>query len=274
MLGDFIYNANTLVFAYFRTFASGVIVIYWAIGLFIPKKHRKTFEISSLFGHFFNWLLYTLFCCKYFTFFRVFSKIPFNYPLKIKAGALLASGICIASFIITLISGYSIYNTINNLKSYLAYLEIQPPFEIFMIIRLETTYKISVVSGKELLKISIDLLETFYPCLVISATGGLLISFFSIYSLFYVYKKMILEIREQGQDSDLLEHIWKVKSYNSIYFCTQFATNCFILNAISAVFLFTLTYVISLNIFQSAFVHFFFTRSPGFWISFFPVVLG
>ena len=128
--------------------------------------------------------------------------------------------------------------------------------------------------GKKLLKFLIELLEPIFPCVAVSISIGFLASTASIVSLFYHYKRIVLQIRSEGSGSGLLKEVWKFRSYNSIYFCTQFIINAFFLGYIFSVALFIVCYVLS---FKETLIYtwrFLTTRRVEFYLSFLPVVLG
>jgi hypothetical protein len=156
----------------------------------------------------------------------------------------------------------------------LDYLREHPYEEFFILIRLQKEYQISVEDGKKIIKFLIDLLVPIFPCVTTAMIIGFLVSTASTINLFYHYKKIVLQIRSEGTDSALLKEVWKFRSYNSIFFCSQFIVNAFFLGYIFALGIFLFCYIMS---FRESFIiawDFLKSRSPEFYLSFTPVILG
>lgn len=150
----------------------------------------------------------------------------------------------------------------------------QPYEDIFILIRLHREYIVSVEDGKKLLKFLIELLVPIFPCVAVSMSIGFLVSTASIVSLFYHFKRIVLQIRSEGSSSQVLKDVWKFKSYNSIFFCTQFIINAFFLGYIFSIALFIVCYILS---FKETMIYtwkFLTTRKIEFYLSFLPVILG
>lgn len=145
---------------------------------------------------------------------------------------------------------------------------------MFITIRLQEEYTISAGTGTELLEFLIDALIPIFPCVTAASLAGLLISFLSVYNLFYVYKRIMIQIREEGRESPILKHAWKFKAYNSLYFCTQFVTNTLVLNNLFMFCLFIPLYILSISWMQKVLWWYVKSRPAGFWVGFTPVIIG
>ena len=84
-----------MIYSSFKTIVSGLIVFYWTIALLVPKRHHNKFEIYGYIGNSLNWIIVRLLKLIRFPEFKELSKIPFEYPIRIKAAGIIASGICI-----------------------------------------------------------------------------------------------------------------------------------------------------------------------------------
>jgi len=160
------------------------------------------------------------------------------------------------------------------LQDYLDYLRGQPYEDIFVIIRLHTEYTLSVDTGIKIIKFLIALLVPIFPCVAVAISLGFCVSMASIVNLLYHYKRIILQIRSEGSGSELLKEIWKFRSYNSIFFCTQFIINAFFLGYIFAFSTFFVCYALSFKVLLTYFWDYLKSRNIEFYITFVPLILG
>ena len=201
--------SNALVYSAFKTILSGIIVFYWGVAILVPEKYRNKFEIYSYIGNSLNWAIVRLLKLLSFPEFKELSKIPFEYPIRIKAAGIIAAVFCLVISLAVLliqaiIGSYYIYLLIDELEYYLDYLELQPQTDFFLVIFLKSKYTVNAGSGQDMLRFIISLLVPVFPCTVLGTAGGLTIAMISIYNLFYLYKKIILQIRAEGEESELL----------------------------------------------------------------------
>lgn len=92
--------------------------------------------------------------------------------------------------------------------------------------------------------------------------------------MFYIYKRTMLIIRAEGEDSETLNFVWRFGSYNSIFFPAQFIINTFFLCNLFAFGVFCVCYLISSSLFRNFMFDYLKSRPPGFWIGLVPVILG
>ena len=139
------------------------------------------------------------------------------------------------------------YTIIDQLQSYYDYLNSQPDDKVFTTIMLQNNYTLTVSEGKSILRLLINMLVPIFPCTVVAMIIGFIVSLVSIFTLFYQYKKTILEIRQEGESSELLKFTWRFSSHKAIYFCAQFIINSLLLELVFASGIFIFCFIISLK---------------------------
>jgi hypothetical protein len=216
---------------------------------------------------------------RWFRGFKDVSNQHFEFPLRIKTAGIISSGFVaisglVVKFMQVILWSYEIYKVIDKLQGDLDYLRKEPLDNLFIIIRLQNVYTETVDDGKKIIIFLIDLLNPIFPCVVIGYVGGFALTSVSIYSMFYVYKRKMLKIRAEGNNSETLKTIWKISPYNSILFCGQFIANSFFLCNLLATALFIACYLVSFKWTREFFFDFVKARPPAFWISLVPSVLG
>ena len=160
------------------------------------------------------------------------------------------------------------------MQKYLDHLRGLPDSDVFLYLNLYSDYIITVKTGKDFVKLLIRLLEPVFPCVTTGMLCGLVLAYTSIYHMFYSYKKIILAIRREGENSELLLHVWKFGSYNTIFFCAQFIVNCFFLEYLVGISLFFICYALSFKEFLLFLWSITKALPISFWIGLVPVTLG
>lgn len=242
-------------------------------------KTVKNLGFLNICGKFFRFLLKKICrfgCCR--NFYSVIAA-PFEYPMRIKTAGGITLGLCLTNALAVrtiqvIFYTYGIYKVIDDLQGYVDYLRDQPYEDIFVLIRLHKEYDISVDTGIKLLNLLISALLPIFPCVTIAITVGFCVSMASIINLFYHYKRIILQIRSEGPESNLLNEIWKFRTYNSIFFCTQFIINAFFLGYIFAISVFIVCYMLSFKEIMIFSWDYLKSRNIGFYIAFVPLILG
>jgi hypothetical protein len=173
-----------------------------------------------------------------------------------------------------LIACYQVYEIIDALYSYRHYIEQKPDLAVFIYIDLESPASFTMKQGITIINFIIYLLEPVYPAIVIGITAALSVVILSIANLLYQFKKIMLRIREEGEDSETLKFIWTFSAHSSIFFCSQFVLNSFFLNFIFAFVMFIGVYIISFKETYKYGWHYIKGRDAEFWIGLVPVILG
>lgn len=221
-----------------------------------------------------NLLLIKLFRCKTFKTYHKTISTHFEFPIRIKAAGIVAFGLCLTTDIAIIVAASYMKEVIDSLQNNLDYLRGLPGDEVFLFMNLQSSYVITVSSGISLVEFFIEVFTPIFPCVTVAMTGGFCLSCASIYNLFYMYKKMVLTIRSEGENSELLMHAWSFGTHTSIFFCAQFIINAFFLGYLFAFGLFLTCYLLS---FKETFVilwNFVKSREPLFWVGLIPVILG
>jgi hypothetical protein len=264
----------SVIYACFRLFLSSFILFYWVIILFLPRRAVKSLQVISLGGIFANYLLIKLTKFKIFSSFNKIISSPFSFPVRIKAAGFISFATCLLNaIVVTIISNY-ILELLDQLHTILNEVNSKPGNMIIVFIDLDTQYTISAASAASLLELLISLLTPVYPCFVISTFAGLLVSLLSIFTMFYQYKKSILTIRSEGENSETLLLAWKFSSHNCIFFCPQFIINSLFLNYIFGTSLFLVLYAVSLKQIRQSIFNSLINQPPTFWVGLIPVILG
>ena len=154
------------------------------------------------------------------------------------------------------------------------YIEEKSKFDVFIFIDLKEPVSFTMEEGRKIITLLIYILEPVYPALVIGFSASLSVIILSIANMLYQFKKIMIRIRQEGEESELLGFVWTFSAHNSIFFCSQFVLNSFFLNFIFAFAVFVSIYIISFKetyIFGWKYVK---GRNAEFWIGFVPVLLG
>ncbi|OMJ75752.1 hypothetical protein SteCoe_25016 [Stentor coeruleus] len=281
---DYLYckgaRGDTILYSYlqismnFKICLSLIILVYWVLICTLPSWILKKINILSLQGRAVKFIIVKCLCCKRLKKTQDLLNSPFKYPLRIKAAGFVALFIISITCILICITVYAVYNIIDALQSCLNWLEKQPDDDVFIYLKLENDYVFTVDTGKQLTRFLIYLLIPIFPCTVVSFGLGFLITLASILNMFYQYKRIILKIKEEGEESETLKFVWKFKSYNTIYFCSQFIINTFFLTFVFAITIFIAAYCVSFKEILKFILEYLLKRPWSFWISFIPTILG
>ena len=128
--------------------------------------------------------------------------------------------------------------------------------------------------GKHILKFIIYLLLPIFPCVTAGMISGLMLCFVSIYHLFYSYKKIIVTIMREGENSEHLLRAWSFGPYNVIFFCAQFVINCFFLEYLAGMAVFITFYALSCKELLSFTWKIAKALPVSFWLGLVPVTIG
>lgn len=271
------YN-SLFIYGFCKCFVCFIISIHWIVILIHPKW-TKNIQIIPYIGSGFKSVFMLVCRCKFLSYTYLIVKEPFDYPIRIKAAAIISFGLC---FVVNLsvtckqivIYSYKIYDVIDDLYSFKHYLSSQKEDYIFIYINTEYPIAIYANQGLSLLKLLIYLLEPIYWSLTVALFLGLCIVSVSILNMLYQFKKIILTIIEEGEDSETLNTIWKFSSHSSIFFCSQFVLNSVFLNFIFATSVFFVCYIISFRETYFFIYDYVKTRGYQFWVGLVPVILG
>lgn len=154
------------------------------------------------------------------------------------------------------------------------YIEEKAKLDVFIFIDLEQPVSFTMEEGKKIITFLIYVFEPIYPALVVGFSASLLVIIVSIANMLYQFKKIMIRIKQEGEDSELLKFVWTFSAHSSIFFCSQFVLNSFFLNFIFAFAVFVTIYIISFKetyMFAWKYVK---GRDTEFWIGFVPVILG
>ena len=112
-----------------------------------------------------------------------------------------------------------------------------------------------------------------YAC-VMGCVGGLVLSLFSVFSLYYNYRKTILRVIEEGPDSAFLLSIWSVSSHHSLFFPRTLHPVQFMTHIIYFYALFSYILIIFLFILLSSWFYtliYTFLKDHPFWLPLFLI---
>jgi hypothetical protein len=264
----------SIVYSYFISVLSCIVLIYWAALLLFYKTNQQRFQIFSSIGQQINKLFIKILCIKGLQDLRALLKIPFTYPLRIKAAGISAFFFCMLNAIIVIIVAYFSNKLESQIQNHIDFLKSQPPDGAFIIIQLDMTYNITNSEGIEFGKTLIRALEPVFICTLISMICGFLISMFAILNMFYMFKKIALILAQEPRNSPNLRIIWKRSGHSSIFFVIQFIVNSMFLENLIAFCMFCTTYTLSQHDVHTYIWDYLKTRNWEFWVSLIPLFIG
>ena len=197
-----------------------------------------------------------------------------EYPLRIKAAGLLSFFLCLINAMIVIIAASTVDSLISAINTQIHYLNSLPGDSEFISIQLHILYIITNSQGVHLGHLLIEYLNPIFICMTIGMCLGLSISIFSILNMLYMFKKIIIILRNEGPDSPTLYRIWKFSSHNSIFFCIQFIVNSLFLENLFAFSVFCTAYILSTKDLYLSLWNYLLTRNLTFWIVLVPILFG
>ena len=214
------------------------------------------------------------FFSKVFTHFSFIIEENINFPLRLKAAGLISFFLCFLNTFVVILAASTTPLLISSINTQISYLKTLDENGVFMIISLINTDFITNKQGIELGNRIIDYLSPIFVCTTISMICGFGVALVSIFNLFFMFKLIILMIRQEGSESSTLRKIWKFKAHNSIFFCVQFIVNSLFLINLVAFFVFSTVYTLALHEIQANLWDYIKTRQVSFWIVLIPLILA
>ncbi|OMJ76896.1 hypothetical protein SteCoe_23633 [Stentor coeruleus] len=272
--GDIVGYVGIIAYAYLKVIIGGIISIYWMVLLIFPKKAGENLQFFSQIGKGINKGLQKILFLPSLNDTRELLALEINFPLRIKAAGVIAFLLTFSYAFIVIVLSYSLKNLIKLVDDQIDYLKECPPDNPFIAINLSTLSIITNKEGIQLLKKVNEYLEPLFICITIGMIFGLLLAIFSIFNMFYMFKKIWLILKSEGEQSSSLERIWKFKAHNSIFFCAQFIVNTVFLEIIFGFSVFSTAYCFSLYDVRIGIWDYIKNREAAFWITLIPLFFG
>lgn len=257
-----------------KVIVGGVITIYWIVLLIFPASAGENLQFLSQIGKGINKLLQKILFLPALKNTKDLLALEIKFPLRIKAAGIIAFFLTFLNAFIVIVLSYTSKNLMKLIDEQIDYLKGCPPDYPFIAINLSSLSIITNKEGIQLFEKFNEYLEPLFICTIIGMISGLILAIFSIFNMFYVFKKIWLILKSEGEQSLNLERIWKFKAHNSIFFCAQFIVNAVFLEMLIGFSVFSTAYCFSLYDVRIGIWDYIKTREVTFWIMFIPLLFG
>ena len=175
--------------------------------MIIPKKMLKNCQFFSFISSKVGKIMQKFFFSKVFTHFSFIIEENINFPLRLKAAGLISFFLCFLNTFVVILAASTTPLLISSINTQISYLKTLDENGVFMIISLINTDFITNKQGIELGNRIIDYLSPIFVCTTISMICGFGVALVSIFNLFFMFKLIILMIRQEGSESSTLRKI-------------------------------------------------------------------